>query len=277
MEIITTQTFYRINQIASLLFLPLALLSLFIIKVEDRIVVDGVVESDNQVILRSPLDDTLLADILVKPGDDVEKGAPLAKLQDLRNWQRELDKSQKRLELLREKSTIYTKLHGEGAQSGLTAKDMQNEAQTLEIEIKALQDNVDRLTIRAPFAGRITELMVKPYAKMEIGTPIVSLSAMDDLVIRCQVPETRFPYLQKGQPVAIKSNLYSYFVFQIYTGEVKSFYTYASNSAGGPTYETKIALTGEARNMLRIGSTASCEILVENQPLYRLFLGERKR
>ena len=46
-----------------------------------------------------------------------------------------------------------------------------------EFEIAALRDKVDRLTLRAPFTGRITELMVKPYAKMEIGTPLVALSA----------------------------------------------------------------------------------------------------
>ncbi len=285
MDFITTPAFYRTNQIVSILFLPLAVISLFLIKVEDRIVVDGVVESDNQVVLRSPLDETLLEDIFVHPGDDVKKGAPLVQFRDLLNWRQDLDRKHKRQDLLKEKADIYVKLHGEGAQSGLTAKDMVNESQTLEFEIAALQDKVDRLTLRAPFDGRVTELMVKPYAKMEIGTPLLALSAMDEKVIRCQVPESRFPYLHKGQPVAIKSNLYNYFTFQIYTGEVKSFYTYASNPAlagsanplQGPAYETKIALTGEAKDRLTIGSTASCEILVENQPLYRLLLGERKK
>lgn len=285
MDFITTTAFYRSTQIVSILFLPLTVLALFYIKVEDRIVVDGAVESDNQVILRSPLDDTLLDDIFVKPGDDVAKDAPLVRFRDLQNWRQELERKQKRYELLKEKAEIYVKLHGEGAQSGLTAKDMVNESQTLEFEIAALRDKVDRLTLRAPFTGRITELMVKPYAKMEIGTPLVALSAMDVKVIRCEVPEARFPYLRKGQPVAIKSNLYHYLTFRIYTGEVKSFYTYASsasaNPANGarpePSYETKIALTGEAKELLTIGSTASCEILVEDQPLYRLFLGERKR
>lgn len=280
MDFITTKFFYRFTQVVSLFFLPLIILSLFFIRIEDRITVTGVIESDNQVVLRSPLDDTLLAEILVKPGTDVKEGEPLVKFQDLRNWRLELEKKIKRLELIQEKSDIYIKLRGEGAQSGLTTKDVMNEAETLKIEIKALQDDVDRLTLRAPFTGRITELMVKPYAKMEIGTPIVALSAMSQMdlkVVSCNVPQSRYPYLRTDQPVAIKSAQFPYLRFKIYTGVVKWFSKYASTTDQGQVYETKIALTGEAKDLLPIGSTATCEILVEDQPLYVLLTGENRR
>lgn len=276
MEIIATKAFYRSTQIVSLLFLPLVALSLFLIKVEDRIVVDGTVESDNQAVLRSPLDDTLLEEIFVKSGEDVAKAAPLMRFQDLQSWRLELEKKQKRLEFVHDKAAVYIKLRNEGAQSGLTTRDFVNEEQTLEIEIKTLQERVERLTLRAPFAGRVTDLMIKPFTNVSIGTPLIALSAMDEKVIRCQVPQSRFPYLRVNQPVAIKSDQYPHTKYKVFTGTVKSFYPYASTNTQEPLYETKILLTEDAPKVLPIGSTATCEILVDAQPLYWLLKGEKK-
>lgn len=276
-ELLTTKFYYRTAQVVSIVFLPLAFLSLFVLRVEDRIVVDGVVESDNYVTLRSPLDDTLIENILVEPGADVKSGQALLNLQDLKSWRNELEKKEKRLEYITEKADVYQKLRKEGAQSGLITKDSQNEANILEIEIRALKENVGRLTLRAPFAGKITEVMVKPYSHVEVGTPLAKLSAMDEKIIRCQIPESRFPFLRQDQTVAVKSNLYNYFKWKIYSGKVKSYYSYASHENEKPTYETKIVLTGEGRDLLTIGSTARCEILVEDRPLIELLLGEDKR
>ncbi len=277
MKIFTTKAYYRASQIASIAFLPAVIIALIFIKIEDRIVVNGIIESDNHLIMRSALEDKLVKTVLVKPGQSVKHGEALVELEDLGNWRVELERTQSQYDLAKEKAEVYSNLKNKGAQSGLSAKTYENQAKILEIEIKSLKQQIDRLTVRAPFDGKITEVMVKKSEKVDIGTPIVALSAMDEKIVRCNVPEARFPYLQLGQKVAIKSNLYNYFTFEIYTGVVKTFDAYASHTTKEPVFETKIKVTGKGAEILKVGSTAQCEIIVEKQPLYALLLGDNKK
>lgn len=278
MDFFATKAYYRTAQFLSIAFFPLALVAVIVLKVEDRITVENVrIESSRQVILRSPLKETLIKSIHIKTGHEVREGDPLIEFEDLQNWRTDLAKKKNQLEFIREKADVYTRLRAEGAQSGLSAKDITTEANALQIEIDGLEERVGRLTLKAPFNGTITELPVKEYESVEIGTPLLSLAAMNEKIIRCHVPEDRFQYLRVGQRVAIKSNQYSYFSFKIFEGEVAAFHSFASHEGQVIRYETEILLLGEAEELLPVGSSATCDIIVEERPLYELLMGQKKR
>ena len=278
MDFFTTKAYYRTAQFLSIAFFPLALAAMIVLKVEDRITVENVrIESRRQVILRSALKETLIKNIHIKTGAEVREGDPLIEFEDLQNWRTELAKKKNQLEFVREKAEVYVRLRAEGAQSGLSTKDMTTEANALQIEIEGLEERVGRLTLRAPFNGTVTELPVKEYESVGIGTPLLSLAAMNDKIIRCFVPEDRYQYLRKDQHVAIKSNQYSFFSFKIFEGKVASFHSFASHDGQDVRYETEILLVGEAQELLPVGSTATCDIIVEERPLYELFIGQKKR
>lgn len=274
MSVITSHGYYRFVQVLSILVVPLIVVAMIYVQIDDRVIVEGVVESNHHVVLRSPLEKTLVADILVEPGSDVRAGQELMTFRDLSNWRLDLEKKKRRVTLLLEKAETYEKLSKQGAQSALSTKEYRTEADTLLIEVKALEREVEKLTLRAPFAGRVTDVLIKEHMNVAVGTELVALSAMDEKVIRCHIPENRFSLLQEGQRVAIKSNLYNYLHYTVYRGEVKKFPEYATHLTGQATYETYIKILPDDGGVdkLPIGSTASCEIVVERRPLYELFL-----
>lgn len=283
MSVIASKGYYRFVQVLSVLVVPLIAVLMIFVKIDDRVIVNGVVESSHHVILRSPLEKTLIEDIKIKPGSDVRAGQELLTFRDLNNWRLELEKIRRRVIMLTEKAEIYESLNKKGAQSTLSAKELKTEAETLRIEAKSLEQQVEKLTLRAPFSGRITDVLVKEHMNVAVGTELVALSAMDEKVIRCFVPENRYSLLREGQTVAIKSNLYNYLHYTVYRGVVKNFSQYgtrgqdtsdAAASAAMPVFETFIKVLDDdhGAEMLKVGSTAACEIVVERRPLYELFL-----
>jgi multidrug resistance efflux pump len=204
----------------------------------------------------------------------VKEGDPLIRFQDLQNWDLELQKKKNQVALLLEKAATYERLEKQGAQSKLSSMEYRTEANTLTIEATELEQMVKNLTLRAPFAGKVTDVLVKEYQSVAVGTPLAALSAMDGKVLRCLVPENRFSEIEVGQSVAIKSNLYNYLHYSVYYGTVKSFDSYATHLTNQPSFETYIKVLDEndGAKMLKIGSTASCDIIVARRPLYELFL-----
>lgn len=275
MSIITSETYYRSAQIASILLFPALLLMLIFLQIEDRIVVDGVVEAGQHAVLTSPLEKTLIKKILVSAGDNVTCGQPLVIFDDLHGWGHELGKKRPRLQFLEQRAVSIEKLNSQGAISSLQAKEARLEATTLRVEIASLEENLARLTFSAPFTGRITSIIAKPFQKVEIGSELIALSAMKLKVIRCKVPEDRFASLQKGQPVAIKSKLFNYLRYDIYHGSVASFDAYGARDAGKLSFESVIRLNKEAENALKVGTTARCEIITDRRPLYQLLMKGR--
>jgi multidrug resistance efflux pump len=244
------------------------------VTLDDRVTVAGVVESNRHLVLCSPVEKTLVAEIFVAPGADVELGAPILRFADLQNWALELEKKDQQVKLLLEKAATYERLEKQGAQSKLSSMEYRTQANTLTLEADALKKQVENLTLRAPFAGKITDILVTEYQSVAVGTPIAALSAMDGKVIRCFIPENRFSEVQVGQPVAIKSNLYNYLHYAVYYGEVKNFDSYATHATEQPSFETFIKIVNDNNGveMLKVGSTASCDIIVARRPLYELFL-----
>ena len=327
MSIIASKGYYRFIQVLSVLVVPIIVIVMVFCKIDDRIIVIGVVESTRHVLLRSSIDKTLIEKILVEPGKDVEEGQPLIVFRDLDNWKLELEKTRLQIdknrlqlqktsillaktigqmETKREKADTYEKLNKEGAQAALAAKELRTEADSLEKDAEALKKDVDlmakdvslmeanakgleqqiaRLTLRAPFKGRVTDVLVREPMNVTVGTELLALSAMDDKVVRCFVPENRADRLEDGLNVTIKSNLYNYLHYSVFRGKVKKHYPYGTRAPDGapvpaiateamPTYETFITIGPENNGpqMLKVGSTVTCEIIVERQPLYKLFI-----
>lgn len=63
-------------------------------------------------------------------------------------------------------------------------------------------------TAEAPFAGRVTVRHRDPGEILAPGTPVVTLSNLDDRWVRIYVPEDRIGALRLGAPAAIRSDTY---------------------------------------------------------------------
>ncbi len=85
----------------------------------------------------------------------------------------------------------------------LAVQDHPNRAQRLQAQLdktRALRDqallDLQRSTIRAPFAGRITKLNVSPGNRLRPGDPILSLFDHTHLEVRAQIPSRYLGHVQ---------------------------------------------------------------------------------
>ncbi len=276
MRFIATQTYYRSAQICSILLFPALAISLALVQVEDRIVTDGIIKCREQAILVSPLKDTLIKSILVKPGDNVVSGQILVRLADLRCWEQELERKKLESEFLHKRLRALLKLRNEGIKSTMEVNRLELNCKSTALEIKALERNVSRLKVCAPFSGTITGIAVEPGQPVTIGTELMELASLQHKIIECKIPEKRFADLRKGQRVAVKSNLLNYLKYDVYSGRITDFEAYGFSRNNTVSFKAYIELDTRSSSALKVGTTAQCEIIVEKTPLYlRLLEGRR--
>jgi len=88
---------------------------------------------------------------------------------------------------------------------------------TDENTLRTEQSNIDKMTIRAPFAGVVSYVYAHPGDLIDAGSPIVALITTDRLV-EAKISEEDFANIKVGQPVAVEFLPYGAWV---YNGTVK--------------------------------------------------------
>ncbi len=71
----------------------------------------------------------------------------------------------------------------------------------LQAEAAAARERLDQHTIKAPFAGVVTERVIEPGEWVSPGETLVVVSAVDRLYVDLAVPQTYFPDLGDGAPI----------------------------------------------------------------------------
>ncbi len=143
-----------------------------------------------------------VANILFKDGDTVAAGAALFELDaDLLNA--ELADAQAKLELAETNFERNQKLRKSGnmAQSAFDASATELELARSAVELAKVR--LDKLIIKAPFAGTLGFRAVSVGAYVAAGTPLVHLDKIDRLKVSFSVAELEFTRLEVGQEIAV--------------------------------------------------------------------------
>ena len=169
------------------------------------------------VTLSSELEGAIVS-ILAANGSSVKKGDLLIEL-DTSVERAQLAASEARSELarlqvnrarsLRENDTI--------SQSDLDTAVAQY-AQT-RADLAALQANIDKKSIRAPFDGRVGIRMVNLGQFVSRGTPLIPLQKLDSVFVDFFVPQRQLPQLDQGLEVKVTVDA---FPGQVFAGEVSA-------------------------------------------------------
>ncbi|MBK1698318.1 efflux RND transporter periplasmic adaptor subunit [Rhodovibrio salinarum] len=73
----------------------------------------------------------------------------------------------------------------------------------LEAEASAARERLDQHTITAPFEGVVTDRVTEPGEWVSPGETLVVVSAVDQLYVDLQVPQTYYPDLRDGAPISL--------------------------------------------------------------------------
>jgi membrane fusion protein (multidrug efflux system) len=79
----------------------------------------------------------------------------------------------------------------------------QSELAVAKSEEGLAQLDLSYTTVRAPFAGRITERLVDPGQNLSVGTPLFVLADFDPLLANVHVPSREFGKLRRDQSVEL--------------------------------------------------------------------------
>jgi RND family efflux transporter MFP subunit len=71
-------------------------------------------------------------------------------------------------------------------------------------DIERIELDIERCTIRAPFAGAVVAKHIDVGAWIRVGEPVVELESIDELEIRVEVPERYFSLIELGETATIE-------------------------------------------------------------------------
>ena len=170
----------------------------------------GTVESRMRSLVASELGG-LVMEFLAREGDTVGKGQPLAQLRTTNPELRrdaalaQLKEGQARLKLAERNRERASELFEAKVISRQQYDDAfyefnawQGRVDSLTADIARINDDIERCTIRAPFAGAVTAEHTQVGQWLAAGDPVVELLSLDELEIRVEVPEQYFRDLNPG-------------------------------------------------------------------------------
>lgn len=144
----------------------------------------------------------VIRELLAEEGDWVERGAPLARLENdeqlITHEQSSAVSATKQRELARAET-----LHEQGLLSDEAHDTIRREAVEAAHGAELAELALSRTTIRAPFSGRILTRHVDPGATVSDGTAVYDIADLDPLYADVQIPERQVERLRAGQTVRI--------------------------------------------------------------------------
>lgn len=209
--------------------------------------VNGSTIPDKEVNIASEVQGKLVA-LYISNGDHIRAGQVIAVLDgsvlnaQLHSIETSLDKAQ--LDIKR-----YTRLVDMGAATPMQVETAQLQYHSLMAEKKQVLDQLAHMQIRAPFNGKVENLVVEKGSFVSYGTVLAHLLDNSSLKINVYLSEQQAVKVKTGQPVAITSVVLEKPV----TGSV----TMVSDKADvSGKFLTEISFSNTDKNALKAGILA---------------------
>jgi membrane fusion protein (multidrug efflux system) len=200
--------------------------------------------------------DGVVRRISFEPGADVKAGAELIQL-DVEVEQAQLREAEAAADAAR----VYLTRVKEAAASGSVAA---SELDAADARLKAadarldnIQATIARKTVRAPFAGKLGIRQISVGQYLSMGSPIVSLQALDPVFVEFSLPQQRLGEIAEGLTVAVSTDSYPGHTFE---GKV----TAVNPNVDASTRNVRVQATLPNRDArLRPGMFVSVELLLD--------------
>lgn len=167
--------------------------------VVDAVRATGRIEAEQAIELR-PDQEGRVTELLFAEGQFVEKGAALVKTDDAvlraqaERVKADRDLAQQQLERVR-------RLRAQNASSPADLERAEAAARSAEAALALLELQIERTTVRAPFAGVVGQRFISVGDYVTTGTRLVTLQTVDPQRAVIEVPERHAVRLRRGQTV----------------------------------------------------------------------------
>jgi RND family efflux transporter MFP subunit len=164
-----------------------------------------------------------VTDVLVAEGNYVRSGQVLARI-DPERYDFELERAQAALEQAEAQFAELTLFDEEIADEELrTERRRMARARSgltsAEVGVREAEMNVERATVRAPFAGALANLAIVPGERLQLRDSIAEIVDITKVKIEVQVLETEVPFLEAGRDARVTL---SAFPDRVLLGQVES-------------------------------------------------------
>jgi membrane fusion protein, multidrug efflux system len=170
--------------------------------VVDAILATGQIEAMQSVELRPDIEGRI-AEILVREGATVARGAPLFKVDDA-ELRAEVAQAEAERDLARQSLARTRELLGQKASSQSELERAEATSRSTEAQLALLKVRLDRTVVRAPFAGVAGERHVSVGDYVTTSSPLVMVQTVSPQRASFQVPERYADQLKVGQRVTFR-------------------------------------------------------------------------
>jgi membrane fusion protein, multidrug efflux system len=188
-------------------------------------------------------------------GDEVKSGEPLVEI-DARVEQAQLQSLRARLQLAGQslERTRTLAVSGVSTQAELDAGE--SEVRSLSADVRALQAQIERKTVRAPFEGTLGIRAVNLGQYLAPGTTLTVLESSKAVFVDFTLPQQDLPNIQVGRRVRLRSEPTAPVLAE---GEISAFDS--SVDAVSRTLKVRASIPN-AEGVLRTGMFVNVEVLL---------------
>lgn len=140
--------------------------------------------------------------VLFRPGQRVERGAPLLRL-DSRDQRLAVELAEVNVADAELLLSRYQRTEGSGAVSPTTIDGARTALATARLELARAEVALEDRTLRAPFPGVVGLSEIDPGDRIDTDTEVTTLDDRRRLLVRFEVPEQFLGRLGVGQPLAV--------------------------------------------------------------------------
>jgi membrane fusion protein (multidrug efflux system) len=165
----------------------------------DAVRASGRIEAVQAVDLR-PDEQGRITELLFREGQGVAEGTPLVRIDDAM-LRAQAERAAADRDLARQQLERVRRLRAENASSPADLERAEAAARSAEASLALLQLQVERTTVRAPFAGVVGQRFVSAGDYVTTATRLLTLQTMDPQRAVIEVPERYAGQLRRGQAV----------------------------------------------------------------------------
>ena len=170
--------------------------------VVDAIAATGQIESIQSIDLQPEVEGRIV-DLLVREGQEVEKGTPLFKVDDA-ELKAQVARAAADRDLARQAYERTKRLVAENASSTADLERAEATARGADAQLELLQIRLDRSVVRAPFSGVVGRRYVSLGDNVNSGTKLTVMHSVNPQYAVLDVPERYADQLKRGQLVSFQ-------------------------------------------------------------------------